>query len=193
MLLAPEALEGSYAGDVGFGPPELASDTEKLLWMREAEIKHARPAMLAAAGWPMSELWYKGITDFLGLDSILVGEKAPSVLNGDLASQWIYGAMVGALLIGGLLEATSLNKADKSKPGYYGFDPLNLHSFRSSFGLNRITGKLSREEKMARARFDMYYCEIRHGRLAMLVSLACVCRNSAVVQQTQFFFGGPIF
>ena len=26
------------------------------MWMREAEVKHSRLAMLAAAGWPISEL-----------------------------------------------------------------------------------------------------------------------------------------
>jgi hypothetical protein len=30
--------------------------------------------MLAAAGWPLSELWHKEIADFLGLDSILAAE-----------------------------------------------------------------------------------------------------------------------
>jgi hypothetical protein len=34
---------------------------ENAIWMREAEIKHCRLAMLAAAGWPLSELWHKGI------------------------------------------------------------------------------------------------------------------------------------
>ena len=38
------------------------------------QIKHCRLAMLAAAGWPLSELWHKEIADFLGLDSILAAE-----------------------------------------------------------------------------------------------------------------------
>lgn len=198
MLLSPETLDGTFAGDVGFDPLGLASDSERLLWMREAEIKHARLAMLGAAGWPMSELWHKGIADFLGLDSILVGDgKAPSVLNGGLSNQWIYGAAVLAVLIGGLLEAGAMNREDKSKPGNYGFDPLSLHSFRASFGLDTITEKLSAEEKIARAKFDMDYCEIRHGRLAMLgitgMCLQEVVSGMPVVQQTPFFFGDPIF
>jgi len=198
MLLAPETLDGSFAGDVGFDPLGLASDKERLLWMREAEIKHSRLAMLGVAGWPMSELWHKGIADFLGLDSILAdGDKAPSILNGGLSNQWIYGAAVGALIIGGLLEAGALGRPDKDKPGDYGFDPLNLYSFRSSFGLDRITEKLSAEEKISRAKYDMEYCEIRHGRLAMLgitgMCLQELVSGMPVVQQTPFFFGDPIF
>ena len=45
------------AGDFGFDPLLLADTPKKLLWFREAEIKHARLAMLAAVGWPLSELF----------------------------------------------------------------------------------------------------------------------------------------
>lgn len=61
--------------------------------------------MLAAAGWPLSELWHKEIADTFGLDSILASEgKAPSVLNGGLDNTWIISAAVVSLAIGGLLE-----------------------------------------------------------------------------------------
>merc|ERR1719502_2266909 len=48
-VLAPAVLDGSLPGDVGFD-----KNKNSLLWMREAEIKHARLAMLAAVGWPLS-------------------------------------------------------------------------------------------------------------------------------------------
>ena len=84
----------------------------------------------------------------------------------------------------------------KYKPGDLGFDPLRLYSFRSSFGLDTITEKLSREEKIARAKFDMELCEIKHGRLAMLAMLGYVLQelvsSDPVVLQTPFFFGDPI-
>jgi hypothetical protein len=83
MLLSPVALDGSLAGDVGFDPFGLARDKEGAYRMREAELKHSRLAMLAAAGWPLSELWHRELADTLGLDSILASEnRAPSVLNG---------------------------------------------------------------------------------------------------------------
>ena len=55
FLPRPAALDGSHAGDYGFDPLGLS---EKLDFyaMQEAEVRHARLAMLAVVGWPMSEL-----------------------------------------------------------------------------------------------------------------------------------------
>lgn len=49
----PPLLDGSMAGDVGFDPLGLSNIDGvgvDLYWLREAEIKHARVAMLAVAG-----------------------------------------------------------------------------------------------------------------------------------------------
>merc|ERR1712146_213285 len=46
-------LDGSMAGDVGFDPLGLSNINDvgvDLYWLREAEIKHGRLGMLAAAG-----------------------------------------------------------------------------------------------------------------------------------------------
>lgn len=201
MLLSPSSLDGTYAGDVGFDPIGFSKTPEDLKRMREAEVKHARLAMLAAAGWPMSELKHKELADFLDLDDILAaGERAPSVLNGGLGNTWIIGAAIGAIVMGGVLEfaAKQANDADsRRKPGDYGWDPLNLYSFRSSFFLDRITEQVSREEKLARAKFDMELCEIKNGRLAMIGIIGMAAQEfitgMPVVQQTPFFFGDPIF
>merc|ERR1712159_773718 len=65
----------TLAGDMSFDPLQLADNSEKLAWYREAEIKHARLAMLAAFGWPISEK--------LNLNpDLLVNGRAPSLLNG---------------------------------------------------------------------------------------------------------------
>ena len=53
-IKAPKTLDGSLAGDVGFDPIGFAKVKKTLFWMREAELKHSRLAMLAAVGWPMS-------------------------------------------------------------------------------------------------------------------------------------------
>lgn len=199
MLLSPAGLDGTLAGDVGFDPLGFAKDKETAYRMREAELKHARLAMLAAAGWPLSELWHREIADALGLDSILTSSgEAPSVLNGGLANEWIIGAGVFSLVVGGILEFQSFGAAEKSgyRPGNLNFDPLNLHAFRSSFGLDQIALKLTREEKLEQARFDMELCEIKNGRLAMLAISAYAAQEFVtgipVVQQTPFFFGDPI-
>ena len=51
-LKAPLLLDGTLAGDAGFDPLGLgSSSTKSLYWMADAEVKHARLAMLAAVGW----------------------------------------------------------------------------------------------------------------------------------------------
>lgn len=199
MLLSPFALDGSMAGDVGFDPLGFSKDKESLYRMREAEIKHCRLAMLGAAGWPLSELWHKGIADSLGLESILAdADKAPSILNGGMSNVWILATGGIAVLIGGLLELKTNELSQKSgyMPGDLGFDPLGLHTFRGSFGLDPIMEKVSTEEKNRRAKVDMELCEIKHGRLAMIAMAGFVFQEFVtgipVVQQTPFFFGDPI-
>ena len=51
----PPHLDGTLAGDAGFDPLPLADTSDKLAFMADAEVKHARLAMLCAAGWPLSE------------------------------------------------------------------------------------------------------------------------------------------
>jgi hypothetical protein len=131
LLLAPTGLDGTYAGDVGFDPlgfcsigidkdkkesatPGEASYTtrvsKRVKWMREAEMKHSRLAMLAAVGWPVSELWHKPIAAALGLQSILAaGDRSPSVLNGGLGSYWILGTAVFTVGVTALLELRGMS------------------------------------------------------------------------------------
>lgn len=80
----PKILDGSLPGDVGFDPFNFAGgDKATLMNMREAEVKHARLAMLAAVGWPLAELFDGKIAGALGLESALTSTgSSPSVLNG---------------------------------------------------------------------------------------------------------------
>jgi light-harvesting complex I chlorophyll a/b binding protein 4 len=47
---APPHLDGSLPADYGFDPLNLGSNPDKLKWFREAELLHARWAMLGTAG-----------------------------------------------------------------------------------------------------------------------------------------------
>merc|ERR1719335_1522926 len=67
----------TLAGDMGFDPLQISDTPDALAWYREAEIKHARLAMLAAFGWPASE-----ITNFGNL--LTADGRAPALLNGGL-------------------------------------------------------------------------------------------------------------
>merc|ERR1711937_719326 len=116
--------DGTLAGDMNFDPLQLADDSAKLAFYREAEIKHARLAMLAAFGWPVSEI--------LNFGQLLNGDgRAPSILNGGLENvNSAYWALVLAIAI--YWEGQGLDKQfgkqDNYLPGMLGFDPLGRDS-----------------------------------------------------------------
>merc|ERR1719424_2671705 len=82
----PKMLDRDLAADQGFDPFGLADSKVSLYSFREAEVKHARLAMLAAAGWPLAELWDTSLANVLGLCPIIEENagRSPSVLNGGL-------------------------------------------------------------------------------------------------------------
>jgi hypothetical protein len=97
------------AGDYGFDPLGLAGDAKALAWYREAEIKHARLAMLAAVGWPIAELVNSNLANSLGMPSLLVDGRVPSVLNGGLGEvNLAYWLLVLGLAV--YVESTYLDK-----------------------------------------------------------------------------------
>lgn len=194
---APSYLDGSLPGDVGFDPLSLValaptgtavgtetfvsvdrknqlvamSDYErrrKLRWMREAEVKHARLAMLAAAGWPLSELFQGATHSLFGTTALdATAGRAPSLFNGHLldgpSGLFLLAAAAGTAY----LEATTLDNVEGLTPSGYvagdlGFDPLSLREKRA----------------------DMETREIKNGRLAMLAI------TGFAVQE--FFYGTPV-
>ena len=99
--------DNAMVGDKGFDPLGLADSVPKLRIYREAEIKHGRLAMLAALGWPVSEVLDKPIAKFLGLSPLLTSTgNAPSILNGGLENipQLYFPAV---FVISALVEAYS--------------------------------------------------------------------------------------
>lgn len=180
---APKVLDGTLAGDVGFDPLGFSRSKNGLYWMREAEVKHGRLAMLAAVGWPLSELWHKQIAQTFGMESILAnGDKAPSLLNGGLSNTWVTGILMMSIIISGMLEGKAMNsgeifwgneKPEGYVPGNLNFDPLNLYNARGS--------KKAMEET-----------EIKNGRLAMIAITAFAFQEFAtklpVVQETPYLF-----
>jgi hypothetical protein len=158
------------------------ADKSSLFYMREAEIKHGRLAMLAAVGWPIAELFDKPIADTVGLPTLLTKSgESPSFLNGGLERVDIaYWVAVAALA--GIVELES-SKQKEEKPKTYvlgdcGFDPLGLLP----------------KEKVGQ--MEMMTKEIKHGRIAMLAVLGFVVQEAIygqpVVAETPFFFQ-PLF
>ena len=177
--LAPKVLDGTLAGDVGFDPLGFSKNKNTLYWMREAELKHGRLAMLAAAGWPLSELWHKQIAGVFGLPSILAsGDRAPSLLNGGLNSVYASGILMMSIIIAGYLEGKAMNDGSvfigsEKEEGYmpgasFKFDPLNLNGKRNQLA------------------------EIKNGRLAMIAITAFAYQEAftgiPVVAETPYLF-----
>ena len=174
----PAALTGALPGDVGFDPLGFAKTEADLMNYREAEVKHARLAMLAAAGWPLSEVFDKKLASVLGMNPLLdAADRAPSLLNGGLGKvspiYWI------ACL--GLAAAVDVYGISRSKsndenyfPGNLGFDPLGVYP-KDEAGQKR-----------------MQLAEIKNGRLAMIAIFAFAIQEfvskQGVVDETPFFF-----
>ena len=153
-----------------------------LLFMREAEIKHCRLAMLAVVGWPLAELLDKPIADAVGLPTLLTTSGAsPSVLNGglDRVDEFYWVAVVA---LAGIVELESAKvQEEKGKayvPGDCNFDPVGLFP------------------KSADKQKEMQTKEIKNGCLAMMALLGFVAQEAlfriTVVAETPAFFQ-PIF
>jgi len=174
----PLALDGSLVGDVGFDPLGFAKSKEDLMNYREAEIKHGRLAMLAAAGWPLSELWDKKVASLFGLPALVdSGDRAPSLLNGGLGKvSPVY--WIGVLILAGAIDIFGITRARSNTQDYFagnlGFDPLGLYP------------------KEKQGQLDMQLKEIKNGRLAMIAITAFAFQEFVskvgVVDETPIFF-----
>lgn len=153
-----------------------------LAYMREAEIKHSRLAMLAVIGWPLAELFDKPIAGAFGLTPALTRSGAsPSLVNGGLdnidAAYW-----VAVVALAGIVELENSKAKEESGKAYLlgdcNFDPLGLFP------------------KDAAAQKAMQTKELKHGRLAMMAILGFVVQEALyrtpVVEKTPLFFH-PLF
>jgi len=174
----PAALTGALPGDVGFDPLGFAKTEADLMNYREAEVKHARLAMLAAAGWPISEVLDKKIASVFGMAPLLdSGDRVPSLLNGGLGKvspvYWI-ACVAGAAAIDFYGISKSRSNDESYFPGNLGFDPLGLYP-------KDIDGQKR-----------MQLAEIKNGRLAMIAIFAFAVQEfvskAGVVDETPLFF-----
>jgi hypothetical protein len=132
FLNCPKVLqESDLAGNVGFDPLGLAKNKEQLWEYREAEIKHARLAMLAAIGWPVSEVMDRNIADFFNAPAMLdEGDRVPTVLNGGLGKIPVefWGFCLGLCAAIDMYGVAKARRGDADYfPGNLGFDPLGLY------------------------------------------------------------------
>jgi light-harvesting complex I chlorophyll a/b binding protein 1 len=147
----PPLLDGSMAGDVGFDPLGLSNIDDvgiDLYWLREAEVKHARVAMLAVVGILQVEIFgpapgCEAATAKCQMDSFWqIWGSHPQYIAFGLIMITIIETISG-------IAATSGRESGERAPGDFGLDPLG-------FGQGD-------PEKFARLQAQ----EIANGRLAM--------------------------
>jgi hypothetical protein len=189
FLPRPAALTRELAGDVGFDPFNLSYSQEQLAWQREAELKHGRIAMLAAVGWPLSELFDKPLADLFHLEPLLtVGDRAPSVLNGGLGNinplYWIE-----IICLASFVELIGVDRANReaNKEWIISNDGW---MYKKGGASTKNWDPLGLSSKLEQNRMEL--AEIKHGRLAMMAIVGFAIQEfvtkTAVVDQTHFFF-----
>jgi hypothetical protein len=123
MFDAAPMLDGSLAGDAGFDPLNISRDKETLFLLREGEIKHARIAMLAAVGWPVSELYHYALAGYFNSEIVPLGsqDRAPSVLNGGLDNEYVLLSLGTFFAVGAVLELELMRRRRQVPPALRNF------------------------------------------------------------------------
>ena len=155
FLTAPTNLKG-YVGDVGFDPVGFSNYFD-MKFLREAELKHCRAAMLASLGFVVQQ--YVTLPGMVHCDN---ANDAPAAAGTSAMLQIVFGL--------GLLEFWT-NKGNVTMenmfndparvPGNLGFDPMNM-------------------AKGGAASEDMQMKELANGRLAMLAISGMIHHNIVV-------------
>lgn len=174
IVMAAPDVSPKVVGDYDFDPLGLGSP-ENFAFMREAEIKHGRLAMLSAVAWPLQEIFHPILAGSLRAPDMLAvsGGASPSVLNGGLGQDALFPSLLAFTIGAALLDETDLKQrralgcawneypnsygAFGRLPGNYNFDPLNFYRPLSD------AAKVSVQER-----------ELLNGRLAMLAVAAYV-------------------
>lgn len=139
-------------GNVGFDPMGL-STPQNIKWMREAELKHGRMAMLAWTGYVAVDIGIKFPGEKYAALTSFTAHAATAKYELFLLLLW-----VGTFETIGFSQIYSMTTGESDRqPGDFGFDPLNL---------------LAGNE-------DQYkLAELTHGRAAMLAFSAVVTQSA---------------
>jgi len=146
FLECPPKLDGSMAGDVGFDPLGLSNIDDvgiDLYWMREAELKHGRVAMMAAAG----VFWVEILGSFPGMPEGM-GKCQTDMFWTLLAEKpQVVASALPPIAIAEVISGFAVTKGRETglrEPGDFKFNPMQF--------------EVTEEMKMK---------EVANGRLAM--------------------------
>ncbi|CAJ1432205.1 unnamed protein product [Effrenium voratum] len=155
------ALEGMPGEEEGFDPMgfSLAIDIK---WLREAELKHGRVAMLATVGWIATDMGMRVPGEAFQISTVEAHDAMVKFGSMPQMLVWMgYAELFGFLAIVNMFEG----KTDR-KPGDFG-----LRGFYP---------------QDAKGQYDMQVKELRNGRLAMLAYGGIV--TTAVLTQEKWPF-----
>ena len=162
---APAALNGYAGSSDGFDPLRLSEKVD-IRWLREAELKHGRIAMLAVVGFivPDAGLW--SLDNGINVPSIYAHDAcvASGPYGGQLGQVLLFVSVIELLV--GLPAVWFMMFGGERKPGDFAFDPL---------GLRGSTSDEAMEVK-----------ELKHGRLAML-SFGAIITQAAFHPEFPYF------
>ena len=110
--------------DYGFDPlgfakvsyPRFGLPEDELLRtnnLRDAELRHGRLAMLAAAAWPIQELAHPSLAKLAGAPELLSDGRSPSILNGGLVAGPVPAFLLATAAAIGYLDVQA--KAKKAE------------------------------------------------------------------------------
>lgn len=142
------------AGDVGFDPLGLSDIDEvgiDLYWLREAEVKHARVAMLAVAGILQVEIFGPAP----GCEMATAKNQMDAFWQiWNAHPQYVFAGLIGIMMVEAVsgIAATSGRESGMRAPGDFGLDPLG-YTKGNEEGLKRLQAQ-----------------EIANGRLAMFAA-----------------------
>lgn len=153
---------GQYVGDVGFDPLGF-SELFDLRWLREAEIKHCRVAMLAFAGFVFTDFYH-----LPGFDYTTLQAHDACVASGAMSQLLLWIGLVE--IISGISTLQMLDNSGR-EPGDFGFDPMG-------FATDPETKK------------ELQMKELANGRLAMFAFGGVVTQAVLTGNSFPYLFGG---
>ena len=167
---------------------------KSLAWMAESEVKHGRLAMLAAAGWPIAELWNADFLHGAVSDGGTFG-RAPSLFNGHLFD--VPNVVFLLLAFAPLAYFDLQSKNGKGNGGDFDWDPMGLAGPQKptgAFPFEAFMGSKTPIDGIPNAKDmqAMKVAEVKNGRLAMMAITGMAVQEtvwgSPVVEQTPWFF-----
>lgn len=166
----PAHLKGELPGDYGFDPLNLGADAKDLDWYVQAELMHARWAMLGLAGMVAPEIIQNPFVDgsmpnwaeapfYEGYvaDSTTLFATQMFLMNWAELRRWQDIKKPGSVSSDPLFEANKCTGTDVGYPGGGWFDPLNKG--------------IGADVKELRVK------EIANGRLAMVAAFGCLVQE----------------